>query len=149
MPGIVTWAVAALGGGTLGTLATGWLNRRKTAAEASRTTAEATRTTAEARKIDADTDATRAETADHMIAILRAQVDRQQADLDRQAVEIDRLRTTLEAVRRATEDCERHRAEDRMALDTVRAENAGFRARLDELMKDLHRREASRTGDGR
>lgn len=142
MPGLVTWVAAALGGGTLGTLASGWLNRRKTAAEA-------TKTSAEARKIDADADATRADTADHMIGILRAEVDRQ-------AAEILNLRAIVDAVRKATEECEAHRAADRAELAANRAElaqvkaaNAGMAERLDELMRDLHRREASTTGDGR
>lgn len=139
---LLAWALTALGTGAAGNWMSGWLNRRKTAAEANRTTAEATKITAEAHKIDADADATRADTADHMIGNLRTEVDRQ-------AVEIRTLRAELEAVRKATEECEAHRAADRAELAQVKAENAGFRARLDELMNDLHRREASTTGDGR
>lgn len=149
MPGptsLLAWVATALGTGAAGTVFSGWFNRRKTAADT-------VKTTAEARKIDAETAATRAETAEHVVEMLRAELDRKaaaaEAELGRQAADLARLRTELDTVRRATEECERHRAEDRQALETVKAENAGMRVRIDELERDLHRRARTSTGDAR
>lgn len=152
---LAAWVAAALSGGTIGTLATGWVNRRKTSAEAAKLQAEARKVEAEARKVDADADATRADTADHLIATLRAQVDRQGAERVTDRQELAELRAALDAVRKATEECEAHRATYRAELAANRAElaelkaaNAGLRTRLEELEHDLHRR-ARTTGDGR
>ena len=59
------------------------------------------------------------------------------------------MRAELTEVRKATEECEAHRATDRAELAELKAANAGMRTRIDELEKDLHRRERTTTGDAR
>lgn len=136
---IAEWVATALGSGTAGAGLSGWVNRRKIRAETTRTDAEAIRTVAEAKKIEAEAAATRTGTAEHLVAMLRA-------DLDRQAAELARLRAELAAVRAVAEECKAHRRADRLELAEVKAANAGLTRRLDDLTRDMHR---TATGDAR
>lgn len=103
------WVAAVLGGGTLGTLASGWLNRRKTAADAQKTGAEA-------HKVEAEADATRAATVQGLIDMLHA--------------ELDRYGARVSNLEQQTAQCEADRRADRALIEQLRAELASVRAEL-------------------
>lgn len=138
-PSIIASVIAGGAVGGIGARLIDWAAlRRRTKAETDRTGAEAEKVAAEARKVEADTrkveadtEATCVENADHILTMMKG--------------ELDRLVKKVETLEQQTAACERDRRNDRAEIDRLGFENRRLTERVAELERDHH----LTTGDGR